>query len=108
MRWLNKNKIGFISLQERVDTTTPAGKLTFHLFGAMAEFERNLIQERTHAGLAAARARGVKGGRVKALNSKQEKTLAKLYNAKEHTIKELCEMFSISKRTLYTYVNAET
>ena len=106
MQWLNKNKIGFISLQESIDTTTPAGKLTFHLFGAMAEFERNLIQERTHAGLEAARARGRKGGRAKALKPKQEKTLVKLYNAKEHTIKELCEMFSISKRTLYTYVNA--
>jgi len=108
MQWLNENKIGFISLQESIDTTTPAGKLTFHLFGAMAEFERNLIQERTHAGLAAARARGRKGGRAKALKPKQEKTLVKLYNAKEHTIKELCEMFSISKRTLYTYVQAGT
>jgi len=63
--WLEQNKIGFVSLQENIDTTTPAGKLTFHLFGAMAEFERNLIQERTQAGLASARARGRKGGRAK-------------------------------------------
>jgi len=106
MNWLEKEGIGFISLKENIDTTTPAGKLTFHLFGAMAEFERNLIQERTHAGLAAARARGRKGGRKPALTPKKQNTLVQLYNAKEHTIKELCEMFSVSKRTLYTYVRA--
>ena len=53
--------IGFQSLQEHIDTTSPGGKLVFHIFGALAEFERNLIQERTKAGLEAARARGRKG-----------------------------------------------
>lgn len=107
MNWLEENNIGFVSLQESINTTTPAGKLTFHLFGAMAEFERNLIRERTNAGLAAARARGRKGGRAKALKPQQQKALQQLYNAKEHTIKELCEIFSISKPTLYNYVRKE-
>lgn len=104
--WLEQNKIGFVSLQENIDTTTSAGKLTFHLFGAMAEFERNLIQERTNAGLASARARGRKGGRKPALDKTKQKALVQLYNAKQHTTKELCEMFGISKPTLYSYVKA--
>lgn len=66
---LEEQKIGFQSLQESIDTTSPNGKLTFHIFGALAEFERNLIQERTRAGLAAARARGRLGGRSKKLNA---------------------------------------
>jgi DNA invertase Pin-like site-specific DNA recombinase len=63
--------IGFHSLQEHIDTTSPGGKLVFHIFGALAEFERNLIQERTKAGLEAARARGRKGGRPKSLTAQQ-------------------------------------
>jgi DNA invertase Pin-like site-specific DNA recombinase len=59
--------VGFCSLQEQIDTTTSGGKLVFHVFGALAEFERDLIRERTHAGLAAARARGRLFGRPKAL-----------------------------------------
>ena len=105
MKWLEGLGVEFISLQESIDTTTPAGKLTFHIFGAMAEFERNLIQERTHAGLEAARARGRKGGRKPALTPKRKEALNQLYHAKKHTIAELCEMFTISKRTLYSYVN---
>lgn len=96
--------IGFKSLQESIDTTTPTGKLIFHIFGALAEFERNLIRERTNAGLAAARARGRKGGRSKALDAKQRKRIVELYNRKDVSVKELCTMFSISKPTLYSYV----
>ena len=66
-----ERKIGFNSLQVSIDTTTSEGKLIFHIFGAIAEFERNLIRERTKAGLAAARARGRKGGRPKALDEKK-------------------------------------
>ena len=68
---LEQKEIGFRSLQEAIDTTSPSGKLTFHMFGALAEFERNLIQERTQAGLAAARARGRHGGRPKALDPRK-------------------------------------
>src|SRR5205823_2858101 len=63
---LNNRKIGFKSIQENIDTTTSGGKLVFHIFGALAEFERDIIRERTQAGLLAARARGRKGGRPKA------------------------------------------
>ena len=105
MTWLEDQNIGFEFLQENIDTTTPTGKLTFHIFGAIAEFERNLIQDRTHAGLQAARARGRKGGRKPALTPKRKEALNQLYNEKTHSILELCEMFSISKRTLYSYLN---
>ena len=65
---LDHQGVGLQSLQESIDTTSSSGKLIFHMFGALAEFERNLIRERTHAGLTAARARGRKGGRPKALD----------------------------------------
>lgn len=81
--------IGFKSRQEAMDTTTSGGKLIFHMIGALAEFERNLIRERTQAGLAAARARGRKGGRPKALDAKQCELVVKLYNEKKHTVKEI-------------------
>ena len=71
MNLLEERSIGFQSLQESIDTTTSGGKLIFHIFGALAEFERNLIRERTKAGLAAARARGKKGGRRKALDEEK-------------------------------------
>ena len=104
MENLEERKIGFKSLQETIDTTTPSGKLIFHIFAALAEFERNLIRERTMAGLKAARARGLKGGRPKALNDLQQETLTKLYNERKHTIKELCEIMKITKPTLYNYL----
>jgi DNA invertase Pin-like site-specific DNA recombinase len=68
---LNNRNIGFKSLTENIDTTTSGGKLVFHIFGALAEFERDIIRERTQAGLIAARARGRKGGRPKALTQKK-------------------------------------
>src|ERR687893_1588233 len=71
--------IGFKSLTEQIDTTTPGGKLVFHVFGALAEFERDLIRERTQAGLRAARARGRVGGRPKALDPKKVELLRRLY-----------------------------
>src|SRR5437763_6686784 len=70
---LNNRKIGFKSIQENIDTTTSGGKLVFHIFGALAEFERDIIRERTNAGLLAARARGRKGGRPKALTPKKRR-----------------------------------
>lgn len=76
----------------------------FQIFGALAEFERNLIQERTRAGLEAPRARGQNGGRPKALDLKKVQLAYQLYDAKKHTIKEICQMLSISKPTLYSYL----
>ena len=102
---LDEKGIGFQSLQESIDTATSGGRLVFHLFGALAEFERNLIRERTLAGLQAARARGRKGGRPKALDTKQVALLYLLYDDKNHSIQELCQLFSISKSTLYLYLS---
>ena len=91
-------------MQESIDTTTSGGKLIFHIFGALAEFERNLIQERTYAGLAAARARGRTGGRPKALDAKKTALLYRLYDEKKHSIQEICELVGVSKSTLYSYL----
>ena len=102
---LEERGIGFRSLQEAIDTTTSSGRLVFQIFGALAEFERNLIRERTQAGLAAARARGRKGGRPKALNRTKIELAYKLYDEKNHTIKEICQIIGVSKPTLYTYLS---
>jgi DNA invertase Pin-like site-specific DNA recombinase len=93
--------IGFKSLTENIDTTTSSGKLIFHIFGALAEFERNLIRERTTAGLSAARARGRRGGRPKALRDKRVSIAQALYNNKQNSIAEICQTLKISKATLY-------
>jgi len=101
---LEERKIGFRSLQESINTTTPGGKLIFHMFGALAEFERNLIRERTQAGLAAARARGRKGGRPKSLSTKQQEVAIGLYTERNHSVQEICRIMGISKPTLYEYI----
>ena len=101
MTGLEELGIGFKSLTENIDTTTSGGKLIFHIFGALAEFERNLIRERTTAGLIAARARGRKGGRPKALTARQLSIAQSLYNDKQHSIAEICRTLKISRATLY-------
>lgn len=101
---LEDERIGFKSLTESMDTTTTNGKLIFHIFGALAEFERNLIIERTQAGLAAARARGRTGGRPPALDDKKIRVAVELYRNGEHSVKEICQIIGISPPTLYSYV----
>jgi DNA invertase Pin-like site-specific DNA recombinase len=101
---LHTRNIGFKSLTENIDTTTPGGKLVFHIFGALAEFERDLIQERTRAGLEAARARGRIGGRPKVLTEKKAAIARALYTDKRNTIEEICKTLNISKATLYRYL----
>jgi DNA invertase Pin-like site-specific DNA recombinase len=106
---LQSRGVGFRSLTEQIDTTTSGGKLVFHVFGALAEFERDLIRERTNAGLAAARARGRKGGRPKKLADPKKLALVqKLYNDNEHDIATICDMLGVSRATLYRYVGTET
>jgi DNA invertase Pin-like site-specific DNA recombinase len=83
------------------------GKLIFHIFGALAEFERNLIRERTQAGLTAARARGKKGGRPKALTPRQRSIAQSLYDDPNNSIAEICRTLKISKVTLYRYINTK-
>lgn len=101
---LNVKGIGFNSLQESIDTTTSGGKLVFHIFGALAEFEREIIRERTNAGLTAARARGRLGGRPKALDVKKAALAKSLCDSKEHSVKDICDTLGISRGTLYRYV----
>src|SRR2546427_4456614 len=83
VNWLEQEGIGLQSLQEAIDTTSTSGRLTFHIFAALAEFERQLIQERTQAGLSAARARGRRGGRPKSLAAEKRKRAVQLYQAKQ-------------------------
>ena len=107
---LNNRKIGFKSITENIDPTTSGGKLIFHIFGALAEFERDIIRERTNAGLTAARARGRLGGRPKAhtLNTPKKVALAQsLYDNKNNMIEEICKTLHISRATLYRYIKAK-
>jgi DNA invertase Pin-like site-specific DNA recombinase len=105
---LDKRNIELQSLQESLATHISGGRLIFHLFGALAEFERHLIRERTSAGLKAARARGRSGGRPKALEPNKRQLAVRLYSEKQHTIGEICQMLGISKPTLYSYVAEAT
>ena len=102
---LHERGIDFLSLYEKIDTTTPAGKLQFHIFSALAEFERDLIRERTVAGLRAARARGKMGGRKFRLTEAEVRMAATLMKDKTHKIKDVCKRLGISTATLYRYVS---
>ncbi len=100
---LKERGVGFRSLQESIDTTTAGGKLIFHVFGALAEFERELIRERTHAGLTAARARGRLGGRPRILDAKQIALLLSLHKDQSNSVQDICKTLGISRATLYRY-----
>ena len=101
---LQRRHLGFKSLTENIDTTTSGGKLIFHIFGALAEFERDIIRERTKAGLQAARARGKRGGRPKSLTGKKVAMAQELYRNKQNAIADICKTLNISRATLYRYV----
>jgi DNA invertase Pin-like site-specific DNA recombinase len=103
---LNERGIGFKSLQENIDTTTSGGKLVFHIFGALAEFEREIIRERTRAGLTAARSRGRTGGRPKALSAKEVQMLRNMAADKSLTVSDICRTLGIGRTTFYRYVKA--
>lgn len=102
---LSNRGIGFKSLQENIDTTTTGGKLIFHIFSALAEFERDLIRDRTNAGLKAARVRGKLGGRPPLLDNRQIDRLIELYEEKRSSVNEICKIFGISRPSFYNYIN---
>ena len=94
-------RIDLDSLTEKLDTGSPTGKLVFNVFAALAEFERNLIRERTLAGLKAARARGRKGGRPRKLQPKELKTIRALLKTNELSVQDIAARFGMSRSTLY-------
>jgi len=98
---LGKRGIGFRSLTEQFDTTTPGGKLTFHIFGALAEFERSLIRSRVRAGLDAARAKGRIGGRPRSLDEKQLTAVRTLLADSELSVAEIAHQHHVNPATIY-------
>lgn len=102
---LQQRGIGFKSLQESIDTTTSAGKLIFHIFCSLAEFERQVIRERTMAGLKAARARGRNGGRRHKLTPQQIEIGRSLAADPERTVTEICKTLGIGKMTYYRHIH---
>jgi len=101
---LNEREIYFKSLQESIDTSTSGGKLIFHVFGALAEFERDIIRERTKAGLDSARARGRVGGRPKKLDEKKVAFAKSMMADHSNSISDICDTLGVSKATLYRYL----
>ena len=101
---LHKRGCGFRSLTEAIDTTTAGGRLIFHIFGALAEFERSIIRERTMAGLDAARARGRKGGRPRLMNDDSLIVAQALLRDGVLTVKDIAKQIGVSEPTLYKYL----
>lgn len=93
--------VGFRCITQQIDTTTPGGVLVFNIFGAMAQFERDLISERTSAGLQAARARGRNGGRPRKLSDKDVAMVRQLYESRTVSVKEIAARFRVSRSTIY-------
>ncbi len=100
---LKDRGVGFRSLRESLDTTTPGDRLVFHVFASIAEFERDVIRERTMAGLEAARARGRKGGRKPVMDERKIALASRLMRDRETSIAEVCEAVGVSRATLYRY-----
>jgi DNA invertase Pin-like site-specific DNA recombinase len=98
---LEQRAVGLRSLREQIDTTTPGGRLVFHVFGALAEFETDLIRERTNAGLAAARARGRRGGRKPVMTAAKTRAARQMHAAREHTVEEIAETLGVSRASVY-------
>ena len=102
---LSERGVEFVSLSEKIDTSSSGGKLVFNVFSALAEFERDLISERTKEGLAAARKRGRKGGRPKKLDNEQIKIAKTLLLDPEQTVTGVAKHLGVGRNTLYRYIN---
>jgi DNA invertase Pin-like site-specific DNA recombinase len=98
---LERRGVTLISLTEQIDTSSPGGKLVFHIFAAMAEFERDLIRERTHAGLAAARARGRKGGRPTVWTDAKLSAARSMHASGEHDVATIARVLGVSRASVY-------
>jgi DNA invertase Pin-like site-specific DNA recombinase len=98
--------VGFRSLQEQVDTTTAGGKLVFHIFAALAEFERDLIRERTRAGLAAARARGRRGGRPAVMTPDKVRIAREMYASRRYIVAAIAKTLGVSRASIYRHLPA--
>ena len=103
---LEQNQIYFESVTEKIETSSAAGKLIFHVFAALSEFERNLIRERTSAGLAAARARGRNGGRPRVLSERQVREIKLLLSDPETRVSDVAKRYGVSRTTVYKYITA--
>jgi DNA invertase Pin-like site-specific DNA recombinase len=101
---LKEEGIYFQSLMDSIDTSTPIGQFFFHITGSFAGLERNLIHERTMAGLNAARKRGRKGGRPKAIDSETFCTALKMHKTRDFTVGEICSRLKINRRSFYRYM----
>jgi DNA invertase Pin-like site-specific DNA recombinase len=101
---LAERGIGFRSLQEAIDTTTPGGKLVFHVFAALAEFERDLVRERTAAGLAAARARGRHGGRPSVMTAHKQQVAQEMYRSGQYTVAAIANTLGVSRASVYRHL----
>jgi DNA invertase Pin-like site-specific DNA recombinase len=100
--------VGFRSVTEAIDTTTSGGKLVFHIFAALAEFERTLIRERTRAGLTAARARGRQGGRPRTLSEDKRRMAQSLREDPAQSVAAICKALGITRTTFYRYTQGKT
>ena len=110
VKGFEEKKVKFVSLQDNINTQTAQGRFIFNLFASLAEFERDIIRERTHAGLSAARARGRKGGRPKGLSLEAQlkaQYAKKLYDDRSLSIEDICKKVGVSRRTLYNYIHME-
>ena len=107
VRQLQDREVGFKSLQENIDTTTSGGKFIFHVFASLAEFERDIIRERTRAGLTAARARGRVGGRPPGVDEKKKQAALALKKDLTRSVAEICQLVGISRNTYYKYTGLE-
>jgi DNA invertase Pin-like site-specific DNA recombinase len=98
---LKARGVGFRSITEGLDTTTPGGKLIYHVMGALAEFERDLLRERTRAGLDAARAQGRRGGRPTVMTQPKLRVARQMLDSGQHTLEEIAETLGVSRTALY-------